>query len=159
MTVALETGYGYEEVPLMTDLMSEEEPLETVHRNKEVALMVDLMSGANASVARAFEMMGWRSMAVDWVRDPPQDLSAYDFQSRLPGILEQATFISASLDCSTKSRAREIRHPGVAMPRPLRSQEHQLGLPGLSEIDLDRVTKNNLFRFANPAEAVAPYWR
>ena len=75
--------------------------------------MVDLMSGVNAPLAWAFEMLGWRAMAVDWARHTAQDISCPAFQAKLQGKLERSTFIAAALDCSTKSRAREISHKGA----------------------------------------------
>ena len=55
--------------------------------------------------------------------------------------------MAAALDCSTKSRAREIRRTfedGRRAPGPLRSDDHPEGLPELTGGDLERVTKDNV---------------
>lgn len=54
--------------------------------------------------------------------------------------------MSAAMDCSTKSRAREIpRHfsDGRPAPKPLRSEEYPEGLPHLSKANADRVATDN----------------
>ncbi len=54
--------------------------------------------------------------------------------------------IFAAFDCSTKSRAREIPRQfsdGRPAPRPLRTEAHPEGLPGLSQREQERVTVDN----------------
>ena len=85
------------------------------------------MSGPNYPVAKDFEMAGWRIFAVDLLFGEEHDLSKLDNQERIRLQLKHADFIWAALDCSDKTRIREIRREhadGRAMPSPLRSVEH-----------------------------------
>jgi len=108
--------------------------------------MVDLMSGPNYPLAKGFEMAGWRIFAVDWVFGEKHDLAKIENQVAIREQLKQADFIWAALDCSDKSRIREIprQHAsGKAMPSPLRSEEFPMGLPGLQGHDKERVAASN----------------
>ena len=108
--------------------------------------MADLMSGPNAPLTRAFIFCGWRCITIDWLINPQHDLAHPAFQQELHETLQQADCICAALDCSTKSRAREIPRKfedGRPAPKPLRSDEHPTGLPHLRGSDLRRVTKDN----------------
>ena len=108
--------------------------------------MVDLMSGPNYPLAKGFEMAGWRIYAVDWVFGDGHDISKPDNQETIRKQLKHADFIWAALDCSDKSRIREIprQHAnGKAMPGPLRSEEFPMGLPGLQGHDKERVAASN----------------
>ena len=108
--------------------------------------MADLMSGPNAPLTRAFIFCGWRCITIDWLINPQHDLAHPEFQQELHEMLQQADCICAALDCSTKSRAREIPRKfedGRPAPKPLRSDEHPTGLPHLRGSDLRRVTKDN----------------
>ena len=60
-------------------------------------------------------------------------------------MLLKVDFIWAALDCSTKTRCRNIpsKIPGRNLPPPLRSDEHPMGLPGLQGSDKERVTTDN----------------
>ena len=83
--------------------------------------MVDLMSGPNYPLAKGFEMAGWRIYAVDWVFGDGHDISKPDNQETIRKQLKHADFIWAALDCSDKSRIRDIprQHAnGKAMPGP-----------------------------------------
>lgn len=71
-------------------------------------LMADLLSGPNAPITKAFLFCGWRCLPVDWLLDPSHDLSNAGRQESLAQQLSQVDFICAAMDCSTKSRAREI---------------------------------------------------
>ena len=67
-------------------------------------------------------------------------------QQSLHDQLQSVCFIAAALDCSTKSRAREIPRDfgdGRPPPRPLRSEQHPLGLPELTGSQYSRVEKDN----------------
>ena len=67
-------------------------------------------------------------------------------RSSLSSQLEDVIFIAAALDCSTKSRAREIPRrfeDGRPAPGPLRSEVYPDGLPGLSKRDEARVQRDN----------------
>jgi hypothetical protein len=69
--------------------------------------MADLMAGPNAPLTKAFISCGWRCLAVDWLLDASHDLADERRQQSLSNQLEEAIFIAAAIDCSTKSRARE----------------------------------------------------
>ena len=108
--------------------------------------MVDIMCGPNYPLAKAFEMAGWRIFAVDWLFGKEYDLSEPDNQETIRGRLKHADFIWAALDCSDKSRIREIPRNlanGKAMPSPLRSEEFPMGVPGLQGYDKERVAASN----------------
>ena len=70
--------------------------------------MADLMAGPNAPLTKAFIRCGWQCITVDWVLDDSHDLSDERRQHSLSKQLEEVIFIAAAIDCSTKSRAREI---------------------------------------------------
>ena len=108
--------------------------------------MADLMSGPNAPLTRAFIFCEWRCITIDWLINPQHDLANPDFQQELHEMLQQADCICAALDCSTKSRGREIPRrfeDGRPAPKPLRSDEYPTGLPHLRGRDLRRVTRDN----------------
>mgnify|MGYP000465320930 CR=1 FL=1 len=70
--------------------------------------MADLMAGPNAPLTKAFISCGWQCIIVDWLLDDSHDLSDERRQHSLSKQLEEVIFIAAAIDCSTKSRAREI---------------------------------------------------
>ena len=83
---------------------------------------------------------------MDWMLDRSHDLSNSLRQQSLHEQLQSVCFIAAALDCSTKSRAREIPRDfgdGRPPPRPLRSEKHPLGLPELTGSQLTRVEQDN----------------
>ena len=95
--------------------------------------MVDLMAGPNAPLTKAFIFCGWRTITVDWLIDALHDLSHPLRQASLHEQLQDAAFLFAALDCSAKSRAREIPitfSDGRPGPPPLRSKQRPEGLPG-----------------------------
>ena len=86
-------------------------------------------------------------VGVDWLLDPTHDLSNPERQSSLAAQLKEASFIAAALDCSTKSRAREIPREfsdGRPAPKPLRSPRFPEGLPELTGRDKERVERDNV---------------
>ena len=92
-------------------------------------------------------MVGSECITVDWLLDPSHDLSNPLRQASLHDQLQTVHFIAAALDCSTKSRAREIPRQfddGRPAPSPLRSETYPEGLPHLSGRDAERVAKDNL---------------
>ena len=105
--------------------------------------MADLMAGPNAPLTKAFISCGWRCLTVDWLLDASHDLADERRQQSLSSQLEEAIFIAAAIDCSTKSRAREIPRKfedGRPAPGPLRSEVYPDGLPHLTGRDAQRST-------------------
>ena len=97
-------------------------------------------------LTKAFVFCGWQCLPVDWLIDPSHDLSSPLRQTSLHSQLQSVDCICAAMDCSTKSRAREIPRQfddGRPAPRPLRSMEHPEGLPGLSPSEQARVDTDN----------------
>ena len=112
----------------------------------EAPLMVDIMCGPNAPLSKAFVLAQWRIAVVDRVFGAEHNLADPQVQVEVQGILRGADFIWAALDCSTKSRVRDIPRrfaDGREMPAPLRSETHPMGLPGLQGRDKERVTNDN----------------
>ena len=108
--------------------------------------MADLMAGPNAPLTKAFISCGWRCLTLDWLLDPSHDLADERRQQSLSRQLEEVIFIAAAIDCSTKSRAREIPRrfeDGRPAPGPLRSEVYPDGLPHLSGRDAQRVDTDN----------------
>ena len=106
--------------------------------------MADLMAGPNAPLSRAFIWCGWSTITVDWLLDKTHDLSDSRRQASLHDQLQSVCFIAAALDCSTKSRAREIPRTfqdGRPAPKPLRSEKFPEGLPDLPP---QRVESDNI---------------
>ena len=102
--------------------------------------------GPNAPLAKAFISCGWGCLTVDWLLDPSQDLADERRQQSLSRQLEEVIFIAAAIDCSTKSKAREIPRrfeDGRPAPGPLRSEVYPDGLPTLSGGDAKRVDTDN----------------
>ena len=109
-------------------------------------LMADLMAGPNAPLSKAFLWCGWACITVDWLLDPSHDLSHPLRQASLHDQLQAVCFMSVAMDCSTKSRAREIPRQfadGRPAPKPLRSEQHPEGLPNLSAANAERVRVDN----------------
>ena len=103
--------------------------------------MVDIMSGPNYPLARAFEMAGWRTFAIDLLFGENHDLSNISNQMSMRKQFTQADFICAAIDCSDKSRIREIpikQADRKFMPGPVRSEEFPMGLPCRSSRGMTR---------------------
>ena len=110
----------------------------------ELPVFLDMLSGPKFPLAKAFEWAGWKVVQpLDILIDPEFDLTSSTVQKAVAKILPQCHAVSAAMDCSTKSRIREIALPGSAGPRPLRSQKFPRGLPHLKGRDRDRVTSDN----------------
>ena len=79
---------------------------------------------------------------LDLKIDPEFDLNDSSVRQAIATRLPECHLCSAAMDCSTKSRIRELAMPGGG-PAPLRSNKHPRGLPSLSTRDRDRVDKDN----------------
>ena len=78
--------------------------------------------------------------------DLSHDLADEKRQELLSGQLEEVIFIAATIDCSTKSRAREIPRrfeDGHRAPGPLRWEAYPDGLPNLPTREAKRVEIDN----------------
>ena len=120
--------------------------MESAPERLEAPLMADVMSGPNAPLTKAFLFYGWRCITLDWLLDPAHDLSDPAFQSQVHNQFKDIGFLFAALDCSTKSRAREIPvtfSDGRPGPRPLRTDAFPEGVPSLSDRDRKRVETDN----------------
>ena len=120
--------------------------MESAPERLEAPLMADVMSGPNAPLTKAFLFYGWRCITLDWLLDPAHDLSDPAFQSQVHNQFKDIDFLFAALDCSTKSRAREIPvtfSDGRPGPRPLRTDAFPEGVPSLSDRDRKRVETDN----------------
>jgi len=113
--------------------------------------MIDIMSGPNYPLTKAFAMSGWRVLAIDLLFGQDHDLSDLSNQVTIRDHFQHADFAWAALDCSDKSRIREIpevqykRNPrtGNTLPTPLRSEKFPMGLPDLQGYDKERVAASN----------------
>ena len=120
-------------------------------RASEVGLFIELCAGT-AQMSSCFHQAGFDVFPVDYEANRFHPLakvcnldltlqSSWDF---LHHLLESTRvfYIHAAFPCGTCSAARSIPLESSA-PVPLRSHERLLGLPGLSDKDLDRVAKAN----------------
>ena len=126
-------------------------------------LFLDIFAGC-ARLSEAMKTKTFQVLPVDAknnrhtpvVRTVELDLAKRDHQNILLDVVETEPVAGANLGppCGTSSRAREKPLPawqikrGVPQPKPLRDADNLLGLPGLSETDLARVTTaNELYLF------------
>ena len=123
------------------------------------SLFVEVFAGC-ARLSSAFEASGVRSLAVDgprnehvpecclWTLDLVQPICQRLFLARLDH--EPVYAIHFGLPCGTGSRARERKvaprlvAAGAPTPRPLRSADHVLGIPGISAVDQAKVDASNV---------------
>lgn len=103
---------------------------------------------------------GFDVICIDWKHNKHTskfsainiDLSSQDGQQVLWTLLDtlHPHAIHAGVACGTSSRAREkelpehLRRQGAPRPVPLRSDEHPLGLPGLSTFNAQKVSAANI---------------
>ena len=83
---------------------------------------------------------------VDRLFGEDHDLSILANQVTIRKHFEHADFMWAALDCSDKSRIREIPVEHAAshsLPAPLRSEEFPMGLPDLQGHDKERISASN----------------
>jgi hypothetical protein len=121
--------------------------------------MMDIMSGPNAPVTRACQWCGWAAVPpIDIKIDPGMDIDSKPVQDAIRQELASVHFVMMAIECSTKSRAREIPIAGAKRPpRQLRSVECPMGLPGLTPQEQQRVDKDNrVCRFLLELAAEAP---
>ena len=121
-------------------------------------LMVEIYAGS-ARLARACRHIGCRSVAVDKTSDRSHGTKNFVCDVTKPEELDMLEkFLQAEQQnlgwvhfapaCGTASKAREkpnrvLEKAGFKVPKPLRSSEHPLGLPGLSGVDLVRTEAAN----------------
>eukprot|EP00435_Cladocopium_sp_Y103_P033844 s1798_g8.t1 len=110
----------------------------------ELPVFLDMLSGPKYPLARALEWAGWKVVQPhDILISPEFDLTSGTVQTAVAKILPECHAVSAAMDCSTKSRIREIALPGHSVPQPLRSAQFPRGLPTLSPRDVERIRKDN----------------
>ena len=117
-------------------------------------LVIELFAGS-AGISSAARDMGFECLAVDYIRNQSisqvpllnMDLTSVAMQQIVKDKLQPGLIAAVWLapPCGTASRARDKRVPlrlqqqGVPDPKPLRSEQHPEGLPGLGQTDLVRV--------------------
>ena len=122
------------------------------------AIFAEVFAGC-ARLSRFAQQAGFVALPVDGPRNvhKPEcavlslDLCESDPQQCLLSIFQdlQPAAIHLALPCGTGTRARERPLPSYLLkqkapnPRPLRSQEHPLGVPHLSKTELQKVTSAN----------------
>ena len=82
---------------------------------------------------------------IDYEISSEFDVTSPRVQQAIAESLPKVHVVSCALDCSTKSRIREIPLPGPQpAPKPLRTLAHPRGVPGLPQHLHDRVRRDNL---------------
>ena len=88
------------------------------------------MSGPNCPVSKAFIWCGWRTLSVDWVFGHERDFCKIACQESISQQLQEACFLTVAMDCSTKSRAREIKRTTRMVSRCLAVSSFRKGFQG-----------------------------
>eukprot|EP00438_Fugacium_kawagutii_P015959 Skav227096 [mRNA] locus=scaffold199:6515:11398:+ [translate_table: standard] len=110
----------------------------------QVPVFLDLLSGERCPLSYAFKWAGWNVLhPVDFALDQSLDLTAKSVQVEIANVLPTCHLVSCAIDCSTKSRIREIPLSGKSAPRPLRTEAHPRGLPGLDSHNKHRIQQDN----------------
>ena len=126
-------------------------------------LVLELFGGS-AILTKTFCDKGTAAISVDWVRNGskpigPQvliDLTTSTGREVVKKALRSGRikYVHAGPPCGTASRAREkamdrkLLQQGLVEPKPLRSNEHPEGLPGLTGINRTKVeAANQLYEF------------
>lgn len=110
----------------------------------QVPCFLDVVSGPNFPLSVAFACAGWNVLQpVDLEINKELDVTKVSTQKAIADALPAVHVVSCAMDCSTKSKIREIPLPGGRGPAPLRSSRYPRGLPGLPESVVSRVTGDN----------------
>ena len=116
---------------------------------------VETFSGCSLLTAEGTKA-GFDAIGVDFVdnKDTPIgrvisiDLGTTSGQSEYKAQIVEADVVTFAPPCGTASRSREIRRKFGPDPKPLRSNDHPDGIPGLTGVDLSRVqAANRLYKF------------
>ena len=113
-------------------------------------LVVEIFAGS-ARLTKACRGLGMRAVAVDKTQDRSEgshifqcDVTNESDRQSLVAFLEAERgnlgWVHFAPACGTASKAREREQPGLerkgfSLPKPLRSELHPLGLPGLTGVD------------------------
>ena len=84
-----------------------------------IPVFLDLLSGPNYPLSQAFCWAGWKVVQpIDLQIDRDFDITNSSVQRAIAHILPTCHLVSTAMDCSTKSRIREIALPGLRAPKP-----------------------------------------
>ena len=122
-------------------------------------LVVEIFAGS-ARLTKACRGLGMRAVAVDKTQDRSEgshifqcDVTNESDRQSLVAFLEAERgnlgWLHFAPACGTASKAREREQPGLerkgfSLPKPLRSELHPLGLPGLTGVDKLRTETANV---------------
>ena len=115
--------------------------------------LLELCSGS-ATLSYVADFKGFFAVPIDYGRNKFQprlptikmDLADYDSVDICCDLIRSGSIqvVTAAVPCGTASRAREIPIPNG--PRPLRTESHPYGIPGLTPAELLRVeTANKIY--------------
>ena len=121
--------------------------------------MVEVCAGT-AQLSLSFKRLKIQCLPFDYSRTRHQTrTTVYPLDLTSPGAFDVLAelfmdpcivYVHFPPPCGTASKARErpvpicLKHNGAPEPRPLRSKEFPLGLPGLTPIEQQRVSSANL---------------
>ena len=76
----------------------------------QIPVFLDLLAGPNYPLSQAFQWAGWKVVQpIDYQIDSDFDITKPAVQHAIIQLLPECHLVSAAMDCSTKSRIREIR--------------------------------------------------
>ena len=128
----------------------------------ENLICIEIFSGSGKLTA-SIRKVGMRAVAIDRSSDRTSgpvtilDLTVEDDIVFLENFIESEKsnimLVHLAPPCGTSSAARNKRHPdlelaGYTLPRPLRSQQHPMGLPELRGLDAAKVKSANALYWA-----------
>ena len=126
---------------LASNVPFDEPPLDD---DVKIPVAIDVFSGKNAPLASALCWCGWRVSAVDVLLNEADDLTSEARQEELAAEIAGADAVCFAMPCKTFSRVRNKPIPDhPSPPRPLRSSTHVLGVPGLTQREQERVSRDN----------------